>query len=97
MGMRDITTQKIFNVHRVLLADDQPLIRLGLRAILEEFQDVTIVGEASNGVEAVSLADECLPDVILMDVNMPKMDGIAATKRIKDAHPLQHRHRSLGQ
>jgi CheY-like chemotaxis protein len=85
--LRDTSAQKISDVHRVLLADDHALVRHGLRAILEGFPDVSIVGEASNGVEAVSLADECMPDVILMDVNMPKMDGIEATKCIKDAHP----------
>lgn len=83
----DISAQKMCDVHRVLLADDHALVRQGLRAILEGFQDVSIVGEACNGEEAVSMVDECLPDVILMDVNMPKMDGIEATKRIKDTHP----------
>ncbi len=83
----DTSAQKIRDVHRVLLADDHALVRQGLRAILEGFQDVSIVGEACNGVEAVSMVDECVPDVIIMDVNMPKMDGIEATKRIKDRHP----------
>ncbi len=85
--LRDTSAQKMPKVHRVLLADDHALVRQGLRAILEEFPDVSVVGEASNGVEAVSMVDDCMPDVILMDVNMPKMDGIEATKRIKDAHP----------
>jgi CheY-like chemotaxis protein len=84
---QDLSTQKMSDVHRVLLADDHALVRQGLRAILEGFQDVSIVGEASNGVEAVSLVDTCLPDLILMDVNMPKMDGIEATKHIMEAHP----------
>lgn len=83
----DTSVQKMCDVHRVLLADDHALVRQGLRAILEGFQDVSIVGEACNGEEAVSMVDECMPDVILMDVNMPKMDGIEATKRIKDTHP----------
>ena len=84
--LSDTSARKMCDVHRVLLADDHALVRQGLRAILEGFQDVSIVGEASNGVEAVSMVDECVPDVVLMDVNMPKMDGIEATKRIKDTH-----------
>jgi DNA-binding NarL/FixJ family response regulator len=67
---------------RVLLADDQPLIRTGFRMILEETFDIDVVGEARDGAEAVRLAAELDPDVILMDVRMPVLDGLAATRRI---------------
>ncbi len=67
---------------RVLLADDQPLMRAGFRMILEEADDIDIVGEAPDGAEAVRLAGELNPDVILMDVRMPGVDGIEATRRI---------------
>jgi DNA-binding NarL/FixJ family response regulator len=67
---------------RLLLADDQPLMRAGFRMILEEIDDIDIVGEARDGVEAVRLAGELNPDVILMDVRMPGVDGIEATRRI---------------
>jgi DNA-binding NarL/FixJ family response regulator len=67
---------------RLLLADDQPLIRAGFRMILEETDDIDIVGEAQDGAEAVRLAGELNPDVILMDVRMPGIDGIAATRQI---------------
>jgi DNA-binding NarL/FixJ family response regulator len=67
---------------RLLLADDQPLIRAGFRMILEETDDIDIVGEAQDGAEAVRLAGELNPDVILMDVRMPGVDGIAATRQI---------------
>ncbi len=67
---------------RLLLADDQPLMRAGFRMILEETDDIDIVGEARDGVEAVRLAGELNPDVILMDVRMPGVDGIEATRRI---------------
>jgi DNA-binding NarL/FixJ family response regulator len=67
---------------RLLLADDQPLMRAGFRMILEETDDIDIVGEARDGAEAVRLARDLNPDVILMDVRMPGVDGIEATRRI---------------
>jgi DNA-binding NarL/FixJ family response regulator len=71
---------------RVLVADDQPLVRSGFRMILEERDDLELVGEAQNGEEAVALARELDPDVILMDVRMPSLDGVEATRRLVDAN-----------
>ena len=67
---------------RVLLADDQALVRSGFRMILENRSDIEVVGEAQNGVEAIDLAREQTPDVILMDVRMPELDGVEATRRL---------------
>ena len=67
---------------RILLADDQPLQRSGVRALLGAQGDLHVVGEACDGVEAVELARRLLPDVVLMDVRMPRQDGIAATAAI---------------
>ena len=67
---------------RVLLVDDQPLLRMGFRLILEGEDDLCIVGEASNGAEAVRHVRELAPDVVLMDVRMPVLDGIEATRAI---------------
>jgi DNA-binding NarL/FixJ family response regulator len=67
---------------RILIVDDHPLSRIGLKYLLEEANDMEIVGEAMNGEEAVSIIDHCNPNVILMDVGMPVMDGIRAAKII---------------
>jgi DNA-binding NarL/FixJ family response regulator len=69
-------------VIRVLVADDQALVRSGFRMILEARDDIDVVGEAENGREAVDLAAVTSPDVILMDIRMPELDGVEATRRI---------------
>jgi DNA-binding NarL/FixJ family response regulator len=67
---------------KVLLADDQALVRTGFKMLLDTEEDITVVGEAASGVEAVALARAARPDVVLMDIRMPLLDGIQATKRI---------------
>jgi DNA-binding NarL/FixJ family response regulator len=72
---------------KLVLADDHAVVRSGTRELLEQQPDLKIVGEAANGEEAVRLAQRLQPDVVVMDVRMPKMSGVEATRRIKAEHP----------
>jgi DNA-binding NarL/FixJ family response regulator len=74
-------------MQRILLVDDHIIFRKGIGALLATRPDVQVVGEAGNGLEAIEMAGELLPDVILMDINMPKCDGMEATRRIKRELP----------
>ncbi|MFV1859609.1 MAG: response regulator [Anaerolineales bacterium] len=70
---------------RVLIADDHTIVRSGLHLLLELETDIDVVGEATDGVLAVSLAKELLPDIVLMDIGMPELNGIEATRQIKES------------
>ncbi|WP_062352384.1 response regulator [Bacillus kwashiorkori] len=74
--------------YRVLIADHSTIDRIKTKEILARNTYFTIIGEAENGIEAVHLCDEFLPDIVLIDVNLPAMNGLDATKMIKDKHPL---------
>ena len=69
---------------KILLAEDHKLMRIGLKSIFHEYDDLEVIGEADNGIDAIKLAKELKPDVILMDIGLPNLDGIKATQKIKD-------------
>ncbi len=75
---------------RVVVVDDQRLIRSGLRKVLSVASDITVIGEAANGQEAVELTTATRPDVVLMDVHMPVLNGVAATRRLHGTVPETH-------
>ncbi len=68
---------------RVLIADDHPVMRYTLRSVLKQYSEIEVVGEATNGEEVVVRVEELQPSIVLMDINMPRLDGTAATRRIK--------------
>ena len=72
---------------RILITDDHPIVREGLRIILGTYQDMTVVGEAANGIEALHMIPLCNPDVALVDISMPGMSGIELIGRIRAEHP----------
>jgi len=89
-GRERVTNELIPYVHKaltVLLVDDHAMMRQGLRSVLEAHDDIQIVGEASDGYEAIEMADTLRPAVVVMDINMPRLNGIEATTRIKSLYP----------
>ena len=72
---------------RVLLCEDHELVRMGLSIMIDKADDITLIGEAENGLSGVELAKQLSPDIVLMDIGLPTIDGIEATKRIKEFNP----------
>jgi YesN/AraC family two-component response regulator len=73
---------------RILVADDQPLVRTGIRRVIDSDEALAVIGEASDGHEAVALTKALRPDVVLMDIRMPILDGIEATSRLTESEAM---------
>jgi len=85
MSSQSVPAQQ--NKISILLADDHPLLRQALRNVLEKQPDFEVVGEAEDGEQTVRFADELTPDVVIMDIAMPKLNGLEATRQIREKHP----------
>ncbi|BCA53325.1 hypothetical protein W02_04650 [Nitrospira sp. KM1] len=83
----DSAFSNLQNTIRVVIVDDHPMMRQGIRSVLESYADIIVVGEASNGEEALMVVERELPAIVLMDINMPRMNGIEATSAIKNRYP----------
>jgi len=77
----------VSDIIRILIADDHTIVRSGVRLLLNAEPDIEVVGEALDGQQALDLTDRYLPDVVLMDISMPVMDGLQATRLLKEQHP----------
>ena len=74
-------------VVRILIADDHEVVRIGLRSLLERYPEFQVVGEAASGAAAIEMVDRLLPDVVVMDIRMPEVNGVDACRRIRERHP----------
>ena len=90
LGRRAQVTRFVSETIRLVIADDHPVVRDGLRAMLDTQPDIDVVGEASTGAEALSMARSLRPDLVLMDLQMPELDGASATRRIRAKHEDVH-------
>jgi len=75
------------NKYHILLVDDHPLIRRGIRRIIEESPELEVVGELNDGQEFIEFLDNCAPHLVILDLSMPRVGGIAATQKVKASHP----------
>ena len=87
MSSTGLSTKKLSTAVRIAIVDDHDMAREGLREMLADVPDIEVIGEASNGREALGLCARLRPDIVLMDVRMPEMDGLLATSKLKQDHP----------